>query len=169
MVPDESAYLAEAMGYRPALLSAAYRLTRNPTDAEDLVQETYLKAHKSCDSFQGHQLRAWLNRILANTFVNAYHARRRRPEVLGLADHESWQPVDAGLVPAEVVLASTPDQDLTAALAALPPEFRRVLLLADVDGYSYREIAAIVEIPIGTVMSRLSRARRNLRTALASG
>jgi RNA polymerase sigma-70 factor (ECF subfamily) len=166
-------YATEAVGYRPVLFSAAYGMTRNPADAEDLVQETYLKAHKNCESFEGNHLRAWLNRILANTFVNAYHWRRRRPEVLGLDAHDSW--LDAGPAevaagigrdPAEVVLAELPDETLKAALLSLSPPFRTAVLLADVEGYSYKEIAEITQVPIGTVMSRLSRGRRALREAL---
>jgi RNA polymerase sigma-70 factor (ECF subfamily) len=173
-VSDGTGYAVEAVGLRPVLLSAAYRMTRNPADAEDLVQETYLKAHKNCASFQGNHLRAWLNRILANTFVNAYHSRRRHPEVLGLEPHDSWAAVDptrpsSGLErdPADLVVTAAPDEALRAAMTALPDPFRRVVLLADVDGYSYKEIAEIVRVPIGTVMSRLSRGRRALREALA--
>jgi RNA polymerase sigma-70 factor (ECF subfamily) len=163
-------YAREAVGYRSVLFSAAYRMTRNPADAEDLVQETYLKAHKNCESFEGNHLRAWLNRILSNTFINAYHARRRRPEVLGLGTHNSWLDANPasgiGRDPADVVLAASPDEALQAALTSLPLPFRRVILLADVEGYSYKEIAEIVQVPIGTVMSRLSRGRRALREAV---
>jgi RNA polymerase sigma-70 factor (ECF subfamily) len=173
VAPGESAYTVEAVGYRPALFSAAYRMTHNPSDAEDLVQETYLKAHKNCESFQGNHLRAWLNRILSNTFINAYHSRRRRPEVLGLEAHDAWFEADQvgvasgiGQDPADVVVAALPDDALKAALVSLPPPFRSVVLLADVEGYSYKEIARILQVPIGTVMSRLSRARRALREAI---
>jgi RNA polymerase sigma-70 factor (ECF subfamily) len=169
-------YAREAVGYQSVLFSAAYRMTRNPADAEDLVQETYLKAHKNCASFQGNHLKAWLNRILANTFINTYHSRRRRPEVLGLETYDSWldegPPESAsgiGRDPADVVIAASPDEALKAALTALPHAFRRVVLLADVEGYSYKEIAEIAGVPIGTVMSRLSRGRRALRKALAAG
>jgi RNA polymerase sigma-70 factor (ECF subfamily) len=169
-------YAQEAMGYRGVLFSAAYRMTHNPADAEDLVQETYLKAHKNCGSFEGDYLRAWLNRILANTFINTYHAHRRRPEVLGLDAQDDWfeaGPTAAasgiGRDPADVVLAAAPDEALRAALRSLPVTFQRVVLLADVDGYSYKEIAEIVHVPIGTVMSRLSRGRRALRKALVAG
>ncbi|MFE1961305.1 sigma-70 family RNA polymerase sigma factor [Streptomyces sp. NPDC059479] len=168
-----ASYATEAVGYRPALFSTAYRMTHNPTDAEDLVQETYLKAHKNCASFHGDHLGAWLSRILTNTFINAYHSRRRRPEVLGLDAHESW--LDAGRAgtvsgmgqdPADIVLDTVPDEALKAALASLPALYRRAVLLADVDGYSYKEIAEIMQVPIGTVMSRLSRGRKALREAL---
>lgn len=168
-----AAYASEAVGYRPVLFSAAYRMTRNPTDAEDLVQETFLKAHKNCASFQGDHLRAWLNRILANTFINDYHTRKRRPELLGLDAHESW--LDAsrtrtvpglGQDPADLVLAALPDDAVKAALASLPVPYRTVVLLSDVDGYSYKEIAEIARVPIGTVMSRLSSGRKALRETL---
>jgi RNA polymerase sigma-70 factor (ECF subfamily) len=163
-------YAQEAVGYRPVLFSAAYRMTHNPADAEDLVQETYLKAHKNCESFEGNHLRAWLNRILSNTFINAYHSRRRRPEILGLDTHDSWLDANPaagiGRDPADLVLTASPDETLRAALTSLAAPFRRVILLADVEGYSYKEIAEIVQVPIGTVMSRLSRGRKALRDAV---
>jgi RNA polymerase sigma-70 factor (ECF subfamily) len=164
-------YAREAYGYQPSLFSAAYRMTHNSADAEDLVQETYLKAHKNCSSFRGTYLRAWLNRILTNTFINTYHARKLRPEDLGLdgldtqVDNSPEKP-RIGRDPAEEVLARCPDEDLTAALTSLPLPSLRVVLLADVEGYSYKEIAAIVGIPIGTVMSRLHRGRQALRQTL---
>jgi RNA polymerase sigma-70 factor (ECF subfamily) len=168
-------YAREAVGYQSVLFSAAYRMTHNPADAEDLVQETYLKAHKNCASFEGNHLKAWLNRILANTFINSYHSRRRRPEVLGLDTYDSWLdavPPEAtsgiGRDPADVVVAALPDEALKTALTSLPPPFRRVVLLADVEGYTYKEIAQLTRVPIGTVMSRLSRGRRALRNALAA-
>jgi RNA polymerase sigma-70 factor (ECF subfamily) len=167
----EMKYAQEAFGYKPSLFSAAYRMTRNSADAEDLVQETYLKAHKNCSSFRGTYLRAWLNRILTNAFINTYHARKLRPEDLGLdgldarLDNTPEMP-GIGRDPAEQVLAGCPDEALTAALTSLPVPFLRVVLLADVEGYSYKEIAEIVEAPIGTVMSRLHRGRQALKNTL---
>jgi RNA polymerase sigma-70 factor (ECF subfamily) len=164
-------YATEAFGYKPSLFSAAYRMTHNSADAEDLVQETYLKAHKNCSSFRGTYLRAWLNRILTNTFINTYHARKLRPEELGLdgldarLDNSPEMP-RIGRDPAEEVLARCPDDDLTTALSSLPLPNLRVVLLADVEGYSYKEIAGIVGVPIGTVMSRLHRGRQALRQTL---
>jgi RNA polymerase sigma-70 factor (ECF subfamily) len=165
-------YAQEAAGYRPLLFSAAYQMTRNPADAEDLVQETYLKAHQHCASFQGTYLRGWLSRILTNTFINSYHSRQRHPEVLGL-DTDEAQPRDgapspgAGRDPAEEVLDRLPDQELQKVLSSLPAANLRVVLLADVEGYSYKEIAQLTGSPIGTVMSRLHRGRRALRDALS--
>jgi RNA polymerase sigma-70 factor, ECF subfamily len=167
-------YAREAFGYKSSLFSAAYRMTRNSADAEDLVQETYLKAHKNCSSFRGRYLRAWLNRILANTFINDYHARRLRPEVLGfdgidVLDAELTgfpQAAGIGRDPAEVILAGLPDEVLASALASVPLSFLRVVLLADVEGFSYKEIAEMIEAPVGTVMSRLHRGRKALKNAL---
>ena len=141
-------YVREAVDYRPVLMAGALRMTRNPADAEDLVQETYLRAHQSCDSFEGNHLRAWLNRILSN----AYHWRRRRPEVLGL-DSRSDDPagVAVGGDPADEVLAALPDEALKDALTSLSAITLRVVVLADVEGYSYQEIAAAERIPAALV------------------
>lgn len=171
-----AAYAKQALAYRPLLFSTAYQMTRNPADADDLVAETYLKAHEHCASFQGTYLRGWLSRILTNTFINAYHARRRHPEVLGLTsdnEHEWTGPGAAarlaapGSDPAEEVLGGLLDEGLKAALRSLPAANRRVVLLADVEGYSYKEIARITGSPIGTVMSRLHRGRQALKAALS--
>jgi len=170
--PGEAAeYAEQAVGYRPLLFSAAYEMTRNSADAEDLVQETYLRAHQKCDSFQGEHLRGWLRRILTNTFINSYHSRRRRPEVLGLEadDREAGAGVSAagsGRDPADEVLDGLLDEELRSALQSLPPLNLRVVLLADVEGYSYKEIAQLTDSPIGTVMSRLHRGRQALKAAL---
>ena len=172
-MPDRaSGYAQEAVAYRPLLFSAAYQMTRNSADAEDLVQETYLKAHQKCASFEGAHLRGWLSRILTNTFINSYHSRKRHPEVLGLgADDRQFDvrvsATGSGRDPAEEVLEGLLDEGLQSALRSLPPSNLRVVLLADVDGYSYKEIAQITGSPIGTVMSRLHRGRRALKTALA--
>src|ERR1700761_6061073 len=172
--PGEAAeYAEQAVGYRPLLFSAAYEMTRNSADAEDLVQETYLRAHQKCDSFQGEHLRGWLRRILTTTFITSYHSRRRRPEVLGLEadDREAGAGVSAagsGRDPADEVLDGLLDEELRSALQSLPPLNLRVVLLADVEGYSYKEIAQLTGSPIGTVMSRLHRGRQALKTALAA-
>jgi len=171
--PDMAAsYAREATGYRPLLFSVAYQLTHNPADAEDLVQETYLKAHEHCASFRGAYLRSWLSRILTNTFINAYQARKRRPEVLGLDGNDitlgfSATSAGSGPDPAVEVLEGLLDGKLQSALRSLPPPNLRVVLLADVEGYSYKEIAKITGSPMGTVMSRLHRGRRALKTALS--
>ena len=169
---DQATFTDVAMEFMPGLYSAALRMTRNRADAEDLVQETYLKAHQHCASFQGTYLRGWLSRILTNTFINSYHSRQRHPEVLGL-DTDEAQPRDgvpspgAGRDPAEEVLDRLPDQELQKVLSSLPAANLRVVLLADVEGYSYKEIAQLTGSPIGTVMSRLHRGRRALRDALS--
>ena len=164
------------MEYMPALYSAALRMTRNPSDAEDLVQETYLKAYRSYASFQeGTNLRAWLYRILTNTFINSYRAAQRRPEVTDVEDVEDLYLYKrlsgpggsaVGRSAEDEALDSFTDEDVKAALEALPEAFRMAVLLADVEGFSYKEISEITEVPIGTVMSRIHRGRRALQKAL---
>jgi RNA polymerase sigma-70 factor (ECF subfamily) len=163
----------DALGYLDQLYRAALRMTRNPADAEDVVQDAYAKAFASFAQFkQGTNLKAWLYRILTNTYINSYRKAQRRPQIAG-EDVEDWQLAAAashdssGLVSAEAeVLANMPDDVVTRALDSLSPEFREVVMLSDVDGFSYKEIAEIMDTPIGTVMSRLNRARAQLRAKL---
>jgi RNA polymerase sigma-70 factor (ECF subfamily) len=157
----------------PNLYGAALRLTRNPTDAEDLVQETYLRAFRGFAGFEdGTNVRAWMYRILTNTFINAYRKKQREPVTVADDELEDWYLYDrlgeSGVeASAETeVLERIPDEDVQRALEALPENFRMAVLLADVEGFSYREIAEILEIPIGTVMSRLHRGRKALQKAL---
>jgi RNA polymerase sigma-70 factor, ECF subfamily len=160
-----------------ALYPAAMRMTRHAADAEDLVQETLAKAFASFGQFsQGTNLRAWLHTILSTTFINSYRKRKRQPQIAQGADvHADWQP-GTGPQPLAPPARSAEDQaldrltdpELAAALAALPDEFRTAIWLADVEGYPYREVAAMMGTPIGTVMSRLHRARTRLRDQLAS-
>ncbi len=157
----------------PNLYSAALRLTRNPSDAEDLVQEAYLRAYRGFSGFEeGTNLRAWMYRILTNTFINAYRKKQREPVTVREDDVEDWYLYDklgeTGVEPsAEAeVLRRMPDEDVQRALEALPEGFRLAVLLADVEGFAYKEIAEILDIPIGTVMSRLHRGRRALEKAL---
>ena len=164
---------AEALPLLPGMHAAARRLTRNASDAEDLVQEAYLRAYRGFARFQpGTNLRAWLHRILMNTFINHYHKRRRLPELLlGEGnDHASLggRTVEPDPAPSaeDLVVASLPDEVVQEALALLPAQFRVAVLLADVQGFSYKEIAAIAGVPIGTVMSRLHRGRRALSKQL---
>jgi RNA polymerase sigma-70 factor, ECF subfamily len=160
-------YAREAVGHQPSLLSAAYRMTRNPADAEDLVQETLLKAHKNCSSYRGPHLRAWLASILKNTFINTYNARKLRQETVGLEGYDRpAEPTGIGRDPAEAVLDGLPDDALRAALSSLRPQYLHAVLLADVEGYAYKEIAKITDVPVGTVMSRLNRGRSALRKYL---
>jgi RNA polymerase sigma-70 factor, ECF subfamily len=165
---------AEAFVYLDQLYAAAMRMTRNPADAEDLVQETYTKAYSSFHQFTpGTNLKAWLYRILTNTYINSYRKRQRQPQFSDNADVEDWQLARAeshtssGLKSAEVVaLEHLPDSDVKNALSELAPDFRLAVYLADVEGFAYKEIAEIMGTPIGTVMSRLNRGRKQLRTLL---
>src|SRR5438105_10957731 len=173
---DQARFSELAMEHMSSLYTAALRMTRNPADAEDLVQETYLKAYRAFNSFQeGTNLKAWLYRILTNTFINGYRAKRRRPEESDLEDVEDLylyrrlgglEGAQLGRSAEEEVLDHFTDTDVKAALESLPEQFRMAVLLADVEGFSYKEIASILDIPIGTIMSRLHRGRKALQKAL---
>src|SRR3954466_2218973 len=154
----------------PSLYGAAMRMTRNPSDAEDLVQETYLKAYRGFGGFQeGTNLRAWLYRILTNTFINTYRSKKRRPEETELDEVEDLylyrklgglEAAAAGRSAEDELMDIYTDDEGKEAMESLPEQFRMAVLLADVEGFSYKEIADILEIPIGTVMSRLHRGRK---------
>ena len=158
----------------PNLYGAALRMTRKPADAEDLVQDTYLRAFRGFAGFQeGTNLKAWLYRILTNSFINTYRKKQRQPQTVdGPDDIEDWYLFDRlGAQSVEdsaedEVLDRLPDDDVKEALESLPENFRIPVLLADVEGFSYKEIAEIMETPIGTVMSRLHRGRKALEKAL---
>jgi RNA polymerase sigma-70 factor (ECF subfamily) len=169
----EARFEAEALPLLNGMYSAAFRLTRNAADAEDLIQETFLRAYRGFHQFQeGTNLKAWLYRILMNTFINSYRKKQREPRTISDEEVEDWylysKMADEGLEPsAETsVIESLPDEDVQEALQSLPEQFRAAVLLADVEGFSYKEIAEITDVPIGTVMSRLHRGRRALQKRL---
>lgn len=168
------AFEAQALPLLDQLYGGALRMTRNPQDAEDLVQETYLKAYKNFHSFkQGTNLKAWLYRIMANTYINSYRKQKRRPQESSAEDLTDSQLYttsahdSTGLESAEVeALKAMPDTKITQAMAELPEDYRMVVYYADVEQLAYKEIAEIMDTPLGTVMSRLHRGRKLLRKAL---
>ncbi len=175
--PDElrARFETDALPMLDQLYGAAMRMTRNPADAEDLVQEAMIKAYSSFASFrEGTNLKAWLYRILTNTYINGYRKKQRQPAQYPTDEISDWQlaqtaeHTSTGLRSAEVeALESLPDDEIKNALAQLPEEFRMAVYYADAEGLPYKEIAEIMDTPIGTVMSRLHRGRKQLRALLA--
>lgn len=164
----------EALMYVDQLYAAALRMARNPQDAEDLVQEAYMKAFSAFHQYKpGTNLKAWLYRILTNTYINVYRKRQREPYQANTDTVEDWQLARAGahdskgLPSAEnEALAHLPDSDIKEALQSIPEDFRMAVYYSDVEGFSYKEISEIMDTPIGTVMSRLHRGRKLLRDKL---
>jgi RNA polymerase sigma-70 factor (ECF subfamily) len=174
-VADQAHFEDDVMEFVPQLYSAALRMTRNPADAEDVLQESLLKAYRGYDTFKaGTNLKAWLYRILTNTYINKYRKRSRRPDEVELGELEDlylFKRIGSELGGAsrsaeEQALDRFVDSDIKRAVEDLPENFRIPVILADVEGFSYKEIAEITDVPIGTVMSRLHRGRKALQRAL---
>src|SRR4051794_22968048 len=173
---DPATFAEQAMPFMSSLYAAALRMTRNAADAEDLVQETYLRAYRGFGGFeQGTNLKAWLYRILTNTYINIYRAKKRRPEETDLDDVEDLflyhrlgglEAATLGRSAEDELMDYFTEAEVKDAIEALPDTFRMAVLLADVEGFSYKEIAEILDIPIGTVMSRLHRGRKALQKRL---
>lgn len=172
----QAAFADQAMEFAPQLYAAAMRMTRNRADAEDLVQETYLKGFRSFHTFnEGTNLRARLFRILTNTYINKYRKQQRGFDESDLGDIEdlylykrmgTFEDASIGRSAEESLMTMLPDDEVKQALENLPENFRLPVILADVEGFAYKEIAEILEIPIGTVMSRLHRGRKAMQKAL---
>jgi RNA polymerase sigma-70 factor, ECF subfamily len=174
--PRREEFERTALPHLGALYNLAVHLTRNPADAEDLVQESYLRAYRFFDTYEpGTNVKAWLFRIVRNTFINRYRAARVRPEEVDLEDVEAGyeRMIDEAFLaqrsptsPERIVMDGILDQEIQEALDALPEEYRSTVLLGLAEDLSYKEIAAALSIPIGTVMSRLHRGRRLLQSRL---
>jgi RNA polymerase sigma-70 factor (ECF subfamily) len=173
---DQATFTEQVTPFMDQLYAAAVRMTRNPADAEDLLQETFVRAYRGFPSFQdGTNLRAWLYRILTNTYINTYRAKQRRPEQSDLDDVEDLylyrrlgglEAASYGRSAEDELMDLFSESEVKEAIEALPEQFRMAVLLADVEGFSYKEIAEILDIPIGTVMSRLHRGRKALQRSL---
>ena len=173
---DRSTFTDQASPHFDGLYAAAMRMTRNPADAEDLVQETLIRAYRGFEGFSdGTNLRAWLYRILTNTFINSYRAKQRRPEQTELDESEDLylyrrlgglEAAKMGRSAEDEMLDLFSETEVKSAIEALPESFRMCVLLADVEGFAYKEIAEMLDIPIGTVMSRLHRGRKSLQRTL---
>lgn len=173
---DQARFADQAMEYMGPLYSSALRMTRNPADAEDLVQETYLKAYRGFGSFEeGTNLKAWLFRIMTNSFINRYRAAQRRPDESDLDEVEDlylyrriggFEAAAMGRSAEDELMEMFSEAEVKATVEELPDVYRMAVLLADVEGFQYAEIAEILEIPIGTVMSRLHRGRKQLQKRL---
>ena len=172
---ERARFQSEALPLLDSLYGGALRMTRNPADAEDLVQETMLRAYRSFDRFEaGTNLKAWLFRIMTNAYINTYRKKQREPKKVSsdevedfdlyqeLKDHDpQWE-----MTPENLVLNSLVDSDIIEAIDDLPEQFRLAVVLSDIEGFSYAEMAEIMDVPLGTVMSRLHRGRKALQKRL---
>jgi len=175
-VAEKATFADDTMPLMSGLYSAALRMTRNAADAEDLVQETYLKAYRAYDRFEaGTNLKAWMYRILTNTYINAYRKKQRRPDESDIDDVEDLylyrriggaEGAALGRSAEDELMALFGSDEVKLALEDLPEHYRFPILLADVEGFAYKEIAEILDVPIGTVMSRLHRGRKQLQKRL---
>jgi RNA polymerase sigma-70 factor, ECF subfamily len=172
---DKDRFQRDALPLLDPLYAGALRMTRNPSDAEDLVQETMLRAYRSFDRFEeGTNLKAWLFRILTNAYINTYRRKQREPRKISQDDVEEFDlyrelrnhDPNFGETPETIVLDSLVDSDITDAIDDLPEQFRLAVVLSDIEGFSYAEMAEIMEVPLGTVMSRLHRGRKALQRRL---
>jgi RNA polymerase sigma-70 factor (ECF subfamily) len=172
---DKQRFQEDAMPLLDSLYAGALRMTRNPADAEDLVQDTLLRAYRAFDRFEpGTNLKAWMFRIMTNAYINTYRKKQREPKKVSqddvedfdlyreLKDHDpQWSQT-----PETLVLDALVDSDITDAIDDLPDQFRLAVILSDVEGFSYAEMAEIMDVPLGTVMSRLHRGRKALQKRL---
>ena len=173
---DPETFAEDAMQFMDQLYSTALRMTRNPADAEDLVQETFLKGYRAYERFEaGTNLRAWLFRILTNTYINSYRKKQRRPDETELDEVEELflyrrlagrESGDFGRSAEDELFSHITSDAVKDAIEGLPEQYRMAVLLADVEGFSYQEIADILDVPIGTVMSRIHRGRKKLEKHL---
>ena len=176
LTPDERRrFQADALPLLDSLYGAALRMTRNPQDAEDLVQETMLRAYRAFDRFEaGTNLKAWLFRILTNAYINTYRKRQREPQKVSADEVEEFDlyqelknhDTQFDATPESIVLDSLVDSDIIDAIDDLPEQFRLAVVLSDIEGFSYAEMAEIMDVPMGTVMSRLHRGRKALQKRL---
>ncbi|MFN8016448.1 MAG: sigma-70 family RNA polymerase sigma factor [Acidimicrobiia bacterium] len=173
---NQDTFMSDIDQYLDSLYSTALRLTRNASDAQDLVQESLLKAYRAYENFEeGTNLKAWLFRILTNSYINIYRYKKRRPIEVDVDDSDTMyiyhklrgdNSEDISKSTEEEFLNSISDKNIADAIEAMPDQYREVVLLADVEGLSYAEIAEMLDIPSGTVMSRLHRGRKALQKAL---
>lgn len=153
--------------YMNSLYNAAVRLTRDGSDAQDLVQDTYLRAYRFFDKFEkGTNFKAWLFKILKNIYINKYRKQQKSPQMVEISNFESTSGLASNVTPENEIFDGLLDDDISKAIYSIPEEFRLVIILSDLEGFSYKEISEILECPIGTVMSRLHRGRKLLREIL---